>query len=379
MTSCGGLPSAVATADGGLLWCLLPESAPPRWSAVGDVSQSRPRLWSAAGVGPEPTRRVGALLVSLGEEVAALLLQHLDAAELEQVAAVLGHVEQVAPELRQEVLAEFSRSLLANPAGPRGGVESARELLTAAVGADRAAAILRRTEPRPATGLERLRLVDPVEMASLISREHPQAIALILSQLDAAPAAGVLACLPAQLQGEVAHRVATLGRVDPDILQATLQHLAAMLDGTLAAGRSAGGAAVVARILDQAGPRMEKELLQRLETRDPEVAESIRRRLLVFDDLLELDDRSTQHLLQQVPLGDLVLALRTAGKGLRDHLLSNMSEGRRQVVFDELANSGPVRRREVEEAQMRLVAVVRQLDEQGVIHLPRRGAADPYV
>lgn len=324
-------------------------------------------------------RRVATLMVSLGEELAAELLQHLSAAELEQVTEAMAEVRQVPPGAREEVLAEFEESLARGDGAVHGGPEFVRRLLTRVLGPERAAAITAAIDGRGQDGFGLLRRADPAVVAPLISQEHPQTIALILSQLESAQAAGILSRLSADLQGEVAGRVAAMERVSPEVLREVEESLREMLGEALAGGRKVGGVEVVAEILSQAGPGLERGVLERLEGRDPEVAEEVRSRLVTFEDLAGLDDRAVQSLLREIDPRDLVLSLRVAGKEVRDRFLSNLSERRRQLLLEELEVMAPVRRRDLEEAQMRVIRRVRELEEAGLVRLPRRGEDDPYV
>lgn len=334
---------------------------------------------SAPDPEPSPPGRVAALMVSLGEDLAAELLQHLGPAELEQVAEAMAEIKQVSPGQRQEVLAEFEESLRRGDGTVRGGAEFVRRLLTRALGPRKAEAIVATMDGRERDGFGLLRRADPEQVALLIAQEHPQIIALILSQLESAQAAGILSRLPPDLQGEVAGRVATLERVSPEVLQDVEESLREMLGEALTDGRPVGGVKVVAEILNQAGSGLDRGVLDQLADRDPEVAEEVRGRMLTFDDLARLDDRAIQQLLREIDPRDLVLSLRLAGKEVRDRFLSNVSERRRQLLLEELESMAPVRRRELDAAQLRVVRQVRQLEESGLVRLPRRGESDPYV
>jgi len=323
-------------------------------------------------------QKIAVLMVALGDELAATLMRRLDDKEAEELTRALAELKNVPADLQDQVLVEFEADLAGGGAAS-GGVDYARDLLERAVGKERAREMMERAVGVKASGFDLLRAADPAQIAPFIAQEHPQAIALILSQLEAEQAAALLGYFPRDIQAEVAHRIATLDRVDPEVLREVEESLVLILEGALGQQQQVGGSEKAAAILNAAGNRLEKGVLDRIDQEDPEVADAIRRRLLVFDDLARLREQDVQTVLLQVDMDDLRLALKSAGKAVRDRFLSAMSERRRLRFFDDMAAMPPVRLSEVRAAQDRIVQYVRQLEEQHVLQIPRGGEEDPLV
>ncbi len=322
--------------------------------------------------------KIAVLMVALGDELAADLMRQLDDDEAAEVAQALIDLKGVSKDMQDRVLAEFAAALEGDGA-VAGGVHYARQVLERALGPERARAMLERALGEPAAGFALLRNLDPQRAAPFIAREHPQTIALILSQLATEQAAAILECLPGAVQGEVAHRIATLGKVDSEIVRAVEENLAELLAAALDGEHRVGGSETLAAILNAGGGRLEKGVLARIDEQDPEAAEAVRRRLLSFDDLARLPEHDAQMLLEQIDMGDLRLALRAADKAVRDAFLSAMSERRRARFMEDIQALAPVRMSEVQAAQDRIVQAVRALEERQLLRVPRSVEDDPYV
>lgn len=322
--------------------------------------------------------KIAVLMVALGDELAADLMRHFDDDEAAEVAQALIELKGVSKDAQDRVLAEFAAALEGDDA-VEGGVHYARQVLERALGPDRARAMLERALGEPAAGFALLRNLDPQRAAPFIAREHPQTIALILSQLATEQAAAIFECLPGAVQAEVAHRIATLGKVDADIVRAVEANLAELLTGALDGERRVGGAEALAAILNAGGGRLEGGVLARMNEQDPEAAEAVRRRLLSFGDLARLSVPDAQMLLEQIDMGDLRLALRAADKAVRDAFFRAMSERRRARFMEDMQAMAPVRMSEVQAAQDRIAQAVRQLEEQQRLRVPRSQEDDPYV
>jgi len=212
-----------------------------------------------------------------------------------------------------------------------------------------------------------------------LRREHPQTIALILSQLSPPTSAALLERLPADTQTEVAHRIATLGRVSPEILEQVEAGLADSLASVLSGQQQVGGAKVAADILNRVGARLEKSLMARLEEQDPEIAEDIRQRLFTFDDIARLSEADIRTLMESVEMDELLVALKAAGKGVLDAVVSQLSERRRARLMEDMAVLPKMRLSEVEEAQQRVVQNLRQLEAQGRVDLSRPADGETWV
>ena len=258
-------------------------------------------------------------------------------------------------------------------------MEFARDVLERAVGARKAQEILERVNTRASSGFYILKNVAPQQIAPFISNEHPQTIGLILSQLDPDQAAGILSQLPERMQSEVAYRIATMENITPNVLQQIEESLEANLRDILGGNQDVGGPKVVADILNLTGGSVEKNVLDRLDTQDPEVAEIVRNMMFVFDDIQKLTDREIQTVLREVEQKDLVIALKAASEEVKDKLLNNMSERVRSFIEEEMEFSGPMRLSDVEEVQLRIVQMVRQLEDQGQIQIVRGSAEDTFV
>ena len=216
-------------------------------------------------------------------------------------------------------------------------------------------------------------------IAPFISHEHPQSIALILSQLDADQASGILSQLPERLQPDVAYRIATMENIAPNVLKEMEMSLEETLKDMLGGNQDAGGPKVVADMLNLTGSSVEKNVLDNMENMDPNTAESVRNLMFVFEDILKLSDREIQILLREVDQKDLVIALKSSSEELKEKVLGNMSDRVRQFVTEEMDFTGPMRLSEVEEVQLRIVQMVRQLEEQGQITILSGDADDQFV
>lgn len=333
-----------------------------------------------AGGELSPWHKIAVLMLVLGEELAGEVMQYFGESEIEQITQAIADLKNVPAGLQDEVLLEFEDLLRRGDGAVGGGMDFARRLLEQALGAERAREILERMGQEERSGFKLLKNADPAQVAPFIAQEHPQAIALILSQLEPAQAAGILEQLPQEdLRSEVAHRIATLEQISPEVLREVEESLAEILRDVLGGKREAGGTQVVANILNLTGASMEKSVLDRLDAQDPEMAEEIRNHMLTFDDLARLGDRDMQQLLLNIDVQDLMIALKAAGKAVRDRFLTSMSERRRIRLLEDMGSLPPTRLSEVEEAQMRIVRQVRQMEEQGIIHIPKGPEEDPYV
>lgn len=325
-------------------------------------------------------RRVAVLLVSLGEELAADLMKDLDTDEVEQVVAAIADLKTVPREIREEVVAQFEEQLSAGRFAISGGARVARDMLEAALGEDKAQEVLQRLgQGKKSEAFGLLDNADPAQVTPFLMQQHPQTVALILSQINAERAAGFLNRLPATLQADVAHRIATLEPVSPEVLSALEETLAEELPGILSGQHAVDGPKVVANILNRVGSGLERDVLQRLDAQDPEMAEQIRNEMFVFDDLARLNAREVDIVIQNIEYKDLVIALKSAGKGAVTTILSAMSERRQQLLLDDLNALPPMRLTEVEEAQMRILQQLRRLEEQQLIVLARGDEDDTYV
>ena len=321
-------------------------------------------------------RRKAAILISgLGPEAAAQVYKHLGEQEIEQVTVELARAETTRSEERLAVLEEFRDMREANAYIDEGGISYARTILEKALGSTRAKDILERLTtslaPRP---FETLRNADPMQLLTFLQGEHPQTIALVLAYIRADAAAAVLKSLPPDLQADVARRIATMERTNPAIVaevEAMLESkMVSLFGGDLS---QPGGVDVMVQVLSQVDRSTDRTILQSLEDKNPELADEIRRRVFLFEDFTEIDDRFIQRIIREVSQEDLVLALKGASDSISQTFYRNMSSRMADVVREDLKFLGAVRLRDVEAAQQRIVSVARRLEEEGEIIMSRGG------
>ena len=324
-------------------------------------------------------QKVAILFVALGEDVSGEVMKHLTDFEIEEITQAIAGLQNIGTDTMDSVLEEFEQSLLAGEWVSTGGVDFARQALERAVGPSKAQEILDRVSTRVTSGFYMLKNVAADQIAPFISNEHPQTIGLILSQLDPAQAAGILAQLPERMQADVAYRVATMENITPNVIKEIEESLEQSLRDILGGNQDVGGPKVVADILNLTGSSVEKNVLDQMDGQDPEVAESVRNLMFVFDDISKLTDRELQLLLREVDQKDLVIALKAASDELKEKILGNLSERVRTFITEEMDFAGPMRLSEVEDVQLRVVQQVRQLEEQGQITIVRGDSEDSFV
>jgi flagellar motor switch protein FliG len=324
-------------------------------------------------------QKVAVLMVSLGEELAADLLRQFNDEDVGQITRAVAELKRIPPELQAQVLAEFEDELRAGRIPFLGGAEFARTLLTHALGEERGREMWANLDAPRRPAFDALAGADPEQAAPHLGREHPQTIALILSQLSPQASAALLERLPAALQSEVAHRIATLDRVSPEVLEQVEAGLAETMAPVLSGQQQVGGTRVAADILNRVGAHLEKSLMARLDEQDPGIAERIRQRMFTFDDIARLGEPEIRAMLDSVEMPQLLVALKTAGKGVLDAVLSVVSERRRGRLLEDLGVLPKMRRSEVEAAQQHVVQHLRRLEAEGIVDLSRPEDGDSWV
>ena len=324
-------------------------------------------------------QKVAIVMVALGEETSGEVMKHLSDYEIEEITQAIAGLKNVAVKQMDRVLEEFEQHILAGEWISQGGVDFARAALERAVGPRKAQEILERVTTRVSSGFYILKNVAPDQIAPFISHEHPQTVALILSQLEAPQASGILAQLPERMQSDVAYRIATMENITPHVIKQIEESLEASLRDMLGGDQDVGGPKVVADILNLTGSSVEKNVLDQMDAQDPEVAESVRNLMFVFEDISKLTDREIQQLMREVDQKDLTIALKSASDEMKEKVLGNMSERVRTFITEEMEFLGPMRLSEVEEVQLRIVQQVRQLEEQGQITIVRGEGEDQFV
>jgi len=323
--------------------------------------------------------RVAVIMVSLGKDLAGELMRQFDDTEAEEITRAIAALKTVSQEQKDEVLLELDEQLRRGDIPAQGGEAFARGLLEQALGPERAEELWGRLGSTSGSGFVALNRADPGQVAPYIGREHPQTIALIMSQIEPAQAAAILQKLPASVQADVTHRIATLERVSPETLAQVEESLIETLGAAMAGELPVEGAQVAADILNRIGSSLEHRVLDQLDAADPEVAESVRSRMFAFDDIARLGETEIRLLLENVDIKELMVALKSAGKGVLDTILKTMSERRQQQILEDMNVLPRLRLREVEEAQTRIIQQMRQLEEQGMIRLPKADDNEEFV
>jgi flagellar motor switch protein FliG len=326
-------------------------------------------------------RKAAILLIQMGRDEAAKVLAHMRENEVEEITAEIVRLGSVETELADHVLTEFHDLATANKYAGQGGMDFARDLLEASLGRERAAEIVTRLNTAfQDVPFGFLTQADPRQVLSFLQDEHPQTIALVLAHIPAAQASQILSGLSPDLQSDVAHRIAVMDRTSPDIIRQVEATLERKLSSVLQPSdlSSVGGLQPLVDIINRADRATERLILEGLHGRNPELAEEIRSRMFMFEDIVTLDDRSIQLVLRQVETNDLATAL----KGVRDEVtqkvMRNLSERAAENLADEIEMLGPVRLRTVEESQAKIVQAIRTLEESGQIVI-RRGDDDEMV
>ncbi|NLM40521.1 MAG: flagellar motor switch protein FliG [Firmicutes bacterium] len=326
-------------------------------------------------------QKAAVLLVSLGPEIAAQIYRHLRDEEIETLTREIANTSHVRADVRDTVLNEFYEMYIAREYVEQGGIDYARELLEKALGAARAEAILSRLASTITTRpFSVARKTDPGQLLNFIQNEHPQTIALILAYLNPEQAGMILSALPPETQVDVAKRVALLDRTTPEILKEIEETLEQRLSAFAVEDYTmAGGIDTAVEILSMVDRATEKTIIDALEEEDPELAESILKRMFVFEDIVTLDDRSIQKVLREVDTKDLALALKTASEDVAGRIYRNMSKRAADMLKEDIEFMGPVRLRDIEEAQQKVVATIRRLEEAGEIIISRGGEDEVVV
>lgn len=326
-------------------------------------------------------QKAAVLLISLGPDVSANIFKHLSDDEIEQLTLEIANVRKVEPQEKENVLSEFHQLCIAQEYISSGGIKYAKDVLEKALGPQRAIEMINRlTATLQVRPFDFARKADPGQILNFIQNESPQTIALVLSYLQAEQAALVLSSLPQDKQADVAKRIALMESTNPDIVSEVERVLEQKLSATVVSDySSAGGIQAIVQILNGVDRGTERTILDSLEIQDPELAEEIKKRMFVFEDIVSLDSRAIQRIIREIENADLQLALKVAGDEVKDVVFKNMSKRMADTFKEEMEYMGPVRLRDVEEAQTRIVAIIRRLEEAGEIVIARGGRDDIIV
>jgi flagellar motor switch protein FliG len=326
-------------------------------------------------------QKAAILLIALGPERSAEVFKHLKEDEIEQLTLEIANTKSVSSELRDSVLDEFYEVCLAQQYIAEGGIAYAKELLDKALGEDRAKDVIGRlTASLQVRPFEFVRKADPTQLLNFIQDEHPQTIALILSYLPASQAAAVIKALEPDKQADVAKRIAMMDRTSPDMIKEVEKVLEKKLASLVNQDYTiVGGVDSIVSILNTVDRSTEKHIMETLEIEEPELADDIRRKMFVFEDILLLDNRSIQTVLREVDNNELAIALKNANDDVQKLIFDNLSSRLASMIKEDMEFMGPVKLKDVEDAQQKIVNIIRKLEDAGEIVISRGGGDDIVV
>ncbi|MCQ2517370.1 MAG: flagellar motor switch protein FliG [Lachnospiraceae bacterium] len=326
-------------------------------------------------------QKAAVLLISLGPEKSAMIFKHLKEEEIEELTLEIANTRSVTPQVKESVIDEFYEVCLAQQYIAEGGIGYAKELLDKALGADKAGDVINRlTASIQVKPFEFVRKTDASQLLSFIQDEHPQTIALILSYLGPSQSAMVLSALPPDRQADVAKRIATMDRTSPDVIKDVERILESKLANLVNQDFTIiGGVDHVVEILNTVDRGTEKHIMETLEIENPDLADEIRKKMFVFEDILLLDDRAIQRVLRDVDNNDLSIALKGSNEEVQNAIFNNMSKRLAVMIKEDMEFMGPVRMKDVEEAQQKIVNVIRKLEDSGEIVVSRGGGDEIIV
>lgn len=321
------------------------------------------------------------LLIVLGPEKSSKIFKHLREDEIEQLTLEIANIRSISPSIKEEVLQEFYEICLAQKYITEGGITYAKELLEKALGSDKSRDIITRlTSTLQVRPFDFIQKADVSQLLNFIQNEHPQTIALILSYLKPSQAAAILSSLPQEKQAEVAKRIAVMDRTSPEIVKEVERVLEKKLSTVVGQDYTiVGGVDSIVDILNSVDRGTEKHIMETLEIEDIELAEEIKKKMFVFEDIVTLDDRSIQRVLREIDNNDLAVALKGSGQEVQNVIFNNLSSRLSTMIKEDMEYMGPVRLRDVEEAQQKIVNTIRKLEDTGEIVVSRGGGDEIIV
>ena len=326
-------------------------------------------------------QKAAILLIALGPEKSSLIFKHLKEEEIEDLTLEIANTKSVTPQVKEKVINEFYEVCLAQQYIAEGGIGYAKDLLEKALGADKAMDVIGKlTASLQVKPFEFVKKTDASQLLNFIQDEHPQTIALILSYLSAGQAATILGALIPEKQAEVARRIATMDRTSPDVIKEVERVLESKLSSLVNQDYTIiGGVDAVVEILNTVDRGTEKHIMETLEVEEPELADEIRKKMFVFEDILLLDDRAIQRVLRDVDNNDLAIACKGSTEEVQNAIFSNMSKRLAEMIREDMEFMGPVRMKDVEEAQQKIVNIIRKLEDSGEIVISRGGGDEIVV
>lgn len=329
---------------------------------------------------PELTgkQKAALLLLSMDVETATKVMRKFSQDELEAVTLEIANVKGIKSRVIEQVSDEFHQLIVAQQYVIQGGIEYAQQLLEHTLGFTKASDIIEKVKLLShVTGFDTLKKADPRQLASFLQKEHPQTVALILSNITADLTAQVLSEFPEELRTDVTYRIATLGKIAPSLISEMEGVLEEVAEAEISQSMSSlGGTKSVAAVLNRCTTLEARKIMEELEKRDTNLASEIKRLMFLFEDLVFVDDKGIQRLLREVDKKDLAMSLKVADDKLKERILKNMSERAQELLQEELQYMGPVRLKEVEAAQTRIVEIVKQLEDAGEIVVAGRGGKE---
>ncbi len=326
-------------------------------------------------------QKAAVLLIALGPEKSASIFKYLKEDEIEELTLEIANTRSIAPQLKDDIINEFYQVCLAQQYISEGGIGYAKDLLDKALGEERAQQVITKlTASLQVRPFEFVRKTDASQVLNFIQDEHPQTIAMILSYLSPNQASMIIGSLEAEKQADVAKRIAMMDRTSPDVIkevESVLERKLASLanqDYTIV-----GGVDAIVSILNTVDRSTEKHIMETLEVEEPELAETIRKKMFVFEDILLLDDRAIQRVLRDVENSDLAVALKGSNEEVKGAILKNLSKRLAAMIEEDMEFMGPVRMKDVEEAQQKIVAVIRKLEDSAEIVISRGGGDEIVV
>jgi flagellar motor switch protein FliG len=324
-------------------------------------------------MGLRSNEKVAVLLIALGKELSAQIFKQLSEEEIEQITMDIANMRTITKEMKDAVLEEFYQVCLVQNYISEGGIVYAQEILNSAIGQQKAMEIINKlTSTLQVRPFDFVRKADPNQILNFIQNEHPQTIALVFSYLDSNLAANILAALPLDLQIEVVARIAKMNRTSPEYIKEIERILERKLSTMVVTDyTTVGGVDAIVSMLNNVDRGTEKHILENLELQNGELAEEIRRRMFVFEDIVKLNKMAIQRVLREVDKHDLTVALKGTPEDVAKVIYENISKRLQEMIKEDLQIMGPVRVRDVEEAQQKIVNIIRTLDDSGEIVISR--------
>ena len=326
-------------------------------------------------------QKAAVIMMVLGPDVAGEVVRNLAEDQIEVLTLEVARLDRVTPEQREQIIIDFYEMAVAQEFIAEGGIDHARKVLEAAFGSDRANEVVGKiVAAMQVVPFEFLKKADPAQVLSFIQDEHPQTIALILSYMPINSAANILSKLPSELRADVAARIAMMEQTPPEVIRRVEQTLEKKVSSVLSQEMtSAGGPKALVDLLNRVDRSTERLIMESLGENEPELADQIKNMMFVFEDIVQLDDRAIHAIMREVDVKELGTALKGVGVDVQNKIFKNMSERAVAMLKEDMEFMGPVRLRVVEEAQQKIVAAIRRLEEAGEIVVGRSGEEDVLV